>query len=81
MYQPGSRWREVLVDQTRPDSLALEGVVPALLQAKALGVVRSRCFGDQVRARVLVQGNQLTISAAGAAPTWVPCAAGASRPR
>jgi uncharacterized protein (DUF362 family) len=63
-------WREVLVDQTRPDSLVLEGAVPALLQARALGVVRSRCFGDQVRARALVRGNQVTLSSAGAAEVW-----------
>ncbi|MCC7265551.1 MAG: DUF362 domain-containing protein [Candidatus Latescibacteria bacterium] len=63
-------WREVLVDQTRPDSLSLEGAVPALLQTRSLGVVRSRCFGDQVRARALVRGNTLTLSAAGAAELW-----------
>lgn len=69
-WRPQGWWREVTVDQTRPDSLVLAGAVPALLQAGALGVVRSRCFGDQVRARALVRGDQLIISSAGAAELW-----------
>jgi hypothetical protein len=33
-------------------------------------VVRSRCFGDQVRARAQVQGNRVVLSSAGAAELW-----------
>lgn len=71
MYQPGSRWREVLVDQTRPDSLALEGVVPALLQARTFGVVQSRAFGDMLRARLRLGADQVVMRSGGAAELWL----------
>ncbi len=71
MYQPGSRWREVLVDQTRPDSLVLEGVGPALLQARSFGVAASRAFGDVVRARLHLGAEQAVVRAGGVAELWL----------
>ncbi|MEW6752927.1 MAG: DUF362 domain-containing protein [Candidatus Latescibacterota bacterium] len=68
--QPGW-WRESSVDQTRPDSLALEGVVPEGLQARGLGVLRARYFGDTVRLRGQVQGEEVVLCAANAAEAWV----------
>lgn len=68
--QPGW-WREATVDQTRPDSLALEGVVAEGMQARGLGVVRSRNFGDTVRLRAAVRGQEVTLYAANAAEAWV----------
>jgi len=73
-------WREVLVDQTRPDSLSLEGAVPSLLQTKNFGVLRSRCFGEVVRARALMRGEELTLRAAGAAEVWADLSARRGQP-
>lgn len=75
MYQNSSRWREVLVDQTRPDSLVLEGVVPAQLQARSFGVAASRAFGDVVRARLRLGEGQAVVRAAGAAQLWLDLSA------
>lgn len=73
-------WREVLVDQTRPDSLALEGVVPELLQTKTFGVVRSRCSGDVLRARLLLRGEEVVLRAAGVAQLWADLGARRGQP-
>lgn len=64
-------WRETLVDQTRPDSLSLEGVAPEMLQAKGLGITRSRYLGDTMRLRAVVRGEEIEIHAAEAAAFWV----------
>ena len=64
-------WREASVDQTRSDSLSLEGVVPEVLQAKGLGITRSRYLGDTMRLRAMVRGEEIEIHAADAAQLWV----------
>ncbi len=68
---PRGEWRDYTsVDQTRPDSVAVEGVAPELLQAKALGVVRSRHLGETVRARAVVRGEDIVIHSAYTAGLW-----------
>ena len=72
---PG-QWRDrASVNQTRSDSVAVEGQVPELLQAKALGVVRSRYFGENVRARAVVRGEDVVIRSAYTAELWADLAA------
>lgn len=71
---PRGYWREVAVDQTRPDSVSVEGVVAELLQARSFGVVRSRTFGDLLRARCQVRGDSVVITTAGAAEVWADLA-------
>ena len=69
-WRPLGWWREASVDQTRPDSLLLEGVVPDALQAKALGALRSRNLGDTMRLRALVRGEEVVIRAIGVESLW-----------
>jgi len=69
-WRPPGWWREATVDQTRPDSLSLEGVLPEVLQAKTLGAVRSRYFGDRVRLKALTRGEDVVIGAIGVAQLW-----------
>ncbi|MEW6754015.1 MAG: DUF362 domain-containing protein [Candidatus Latescibacterota bacterium] len=64
-------WRQALVDQTRPDSVVLDGLAPAALQARAAGIVRPRRFGDDTILRVVAHGERIAVRAAGVAECWI----------
>lgn len=66
------RWREAHVDQTRPDSVSLAGIMPSTLQSDSLGVTHSTVVGRTLRVRRLRQDDQLwVIASSGVGALWV----------
>jgi uncharacterized protein (DUF362 family) len=64
-------WREVTVDQTRADSVVLDGMAPELLQGKVAGIARLRRFGDSGRLGLQVRGERIAVRATRVAQFWV----------